>query len=1063
MKSLNHTSGKISKIFFALQCSCCLLLAAGKAAAQAQVVPDASGIVYVKPSGTGSGSSWSSACSSLADALAAAAGSSSGIRQIWVAEGTYKPNRPANNPGSIADGNRNSAFVLAPGVKLYGGFPANADDVNHKTLASRSWWVHPTVLSGDLNGDDVEGDLSTNKLDNAYHVVVAAGSMIGNADTARLDGFTIAGGNASANNKITVNGMPNISNANGGGIYVSVSQVVAFANIIVSGNKAREGGGGIQFDGGSSVFTGVKISNNTATNGGGMLVIGGTHTFTNLYVGRNSADYGGGIYTSSTTSSTFTNVLICGNTAVNSGGGVNCNGSATATCINTTIANNYTNSGQSGGVNIQGGVVNLCNSIVWGNNNKVGNSGKNVSNGVVYDRCLVEGGAVSGTGIISNADPLFVTAAVATTSGPAATEGNFHLRPGSPALDAGSGVYAAGVATDLAGDSRVQGYSMAVDLGAYERSAVRPDANGVVYVKQGGTGSGCSWADAHPSLSAALAAARNAPSAGDVAIRQIWVAEGVYKPNRPMDNTDIVDPLNRKNTFLMAPNVKVYGGFPKNADDVRNSTLSSRDWRAYPTVLSGDLAGNDVSGNMSTNKSDNTYHVVVAIGSSKMLNSDTARLDGFVVTGGYADGKMNKEEIYNHSGGGIYATYTTMLFTNDSVTGNFATGNSFSESGGGGIYLSGNISTLTNMSVCGNISNGYGGGVACIHGTNNPKVDVVFTGVRICGNTSRDGGGGLYLYVWNKHTFVNMDISNNVTTNEYAGGVYHYCSDSVTFISSRISGNVAKSGGGFYHEGGTFFLLSVLISGNVAIDEGGGMCSYSSMGNVINNATIVGNYSKNGDGGLHCGNNTEIQNTIIYGNNPVNFSKTGIISTTCKRCLVQGGTVDGTAIISNSDPRFVNLVAATGTSSPTTAGDYRLQSGSPAIDKGNNSLVLAANTTDVYGNTRIQGCSRTVDLGAHEYGVVRPNAKGVIYVKQDGGTGEGSSWSSALASLSDALVAAASPQCGGVVKQIWVAEGTYKPTRPADNQNTVNATDRKNSFVLAAGVKVYGGFPANAN
>jgi hypothetical protein len=57
----------------------------------------------------------------------------------------------------------------------------------------------------------------------------------------------------------------------------------------------------------------------------------------------------------------------------------------------------------------------------------------------------------------------------------------------------------------------------------------------------------------------------------------------------------------------------------------------------------------------------------------------------------------------------------------------------------------------------------------------------------------------------------------------------------------------------------------------------------------------------------------------------------------------------------HSDPLFVNAAG----------GNYRLQAGSPCIDRGNNSYVPAGVTTDLDGNPRIQ--NGTVDLGAYEY------------------------------------------------------------------------------------------------
>src|SRR5207253_10917240 len=56
--------------------------------------------------------------------------------------------------------------------------------------------------------------------------------------------------------------------------------------------------------------------------------------------------------------------------------------------------------------------------------------------------------------------------------------------------------------------------------------------------------------------------------------------------------------------------------------------------------------------------------------------------------------------------------------------------------------------------------------------------------------------------------------------------------------------------------------------------------------------------------------------------------------------------------ILGQDPKFIN---------PAT-GDYRLQAGSPAIDKGYPSSL----TTDFAGNPRPWGA--TIDIGAYEYG-----------------------------------------------------------------------------------------------
>ena len=87
---------------------------------------------------------------------AAAAGSGT---QIWVAAGRYVPAPP--------NGDKTISITLKSGVALYGGF--NGAETS---LAQRDPVVNVTIISGDLNGNDVNG---TNTVDNSYHVIRGAG------------------------------------------------------------------------------------------------------------------------------------------------------------------------------------------------------------------------------------------------------------------------------------------------------------------------------------------------------------------------------------------------------------------------------------------------------------------------------------------------------------------------------------------------------------------------------------------------------------------------------------------------------------------------------------------------------------------------------------------------------------------------------------------------------------------------------------------------------------------------------------------------------------------------
>src|SRR5689334_3959974 len=131
------------------------------------------GIRYVNvalTTGANDGTSWANAFRGVAGLQSALAGA--GGDQIWVAQGTYKPN---------ASNFRDIPFVLQNAVEIYGGFAGT-----ETALDQRDWVAHPTILSGDLSGNDGSGIYT----DNSYHVLKVGPSAY------ILDGFTVRGGNA---------------------------------------------------------------------------------------------------------------------------------------------------------------------------------------------------------------------------------------------------------------------------------------------------------------------------------------------------------------------------------------------------------------------------------------------------------------------------------------------------------------------------------------------------------------------------------------------------------------------------------------------------------------------------------------------------------------------------------------------------------------------------------------------------------------------------------------------------------------------------------------------------
>jgi len=110
----------------------------------------------------------------------------------------------------------------------------------------------------------------------------------------------------------------------------------------------------------------------------------------------------------------------------------------------------------------------------------------------------------------------------------------------------------------------------------------------------------------------------------------------------------------------------------------------------------------------------------------------------------------------------------------------------------------------------------------------------------------------------------------------------------------------------------------------------------------------------------------QINNTIISGSGKfIGYTFSGLqASTTLNHCWLDTTSFKCTAPppsvtcaagnIFGTDPMFVAPLS----------GDYRLQSCSPLVNAGNNVYVPATNTTDLGGQSRIQG--GTVDIGAYE-------------------------------------------------------------------------------------------------
>jgi predicted outer membrane repeat protein len=385
-------------------------------------------IWYVVPGGTGTEdcSSWTDACS-----LDVALNNGFSNTEIWAATGVYTPGMSSYD-----------TFQLQDGVALYGGFDP---DSSADQFEERDWEAFPTVLSGDVDGNDTtdaNGVVTTTHSiagNNSLHVVTASVQD----STAVLDGFTITGGNA--------NGF-DLSDECGGGMYNEHLSRLTLTNVTFSGNTAAYRGGGMYNEHLSILaLSNVTFSNNTATLGGGMSNSSSSAALTNVSFSGNRASFGGGMHNWSS-SPTLTNITFSGNLAGNYGGGMYNQVSSSPSVRNSILWNNRDSSGTgtlSASIYNNSSTVTLTLSLAQG-------SGGSAS--WTSDPSYVDGGGNL------DSDPLFVQP-IDPIQAPIPS-GDLHLQAGSPAINTGDNQYVTGILTDLDGNPRISGEI--VDMGAYE-------------------------------------------------------------------------------------------------------------------------------------------------------------------------------------------------------------------------------------------------------------------------------------------------------------------------------------------------------------------------------------------------------------------------------------------------------------------------------------------------------------------------------------------------------------------------------------------------------------------
>lgn len=339
-----------------------------------------------------------------------------------------------------------------------------------------------------------------------------------------------------------------------------------------------------------------------------------------------------------------------------------------------------------------------------------------------------------------------------------------------------------------------------------------------------GNGDGTSWCDAFIHLQDALAA----PLPEGKVQREIRVADGTYKPDQGGGNVS-GDALA---AFRLLDGVTVSGGFA----GCGASNPDERDPGRFPTVLSGDLAGDDQVN--FANYEDNSVHVVIGSGVSS-----TAILDGFQIVGGNGDG------------GGLFVNRGSPIVRHCTFRSNRG-------GYGGAAFVVGSGSNVSFVDCIFLANKGVNGGA--IFADRKVRVERGF----FVGNQA-DAGGAIRLLEGGDATIRESIFASNSATN---GGGAVYGSQDVTCNIDRcmLVGNQSDRGGGLHGREARFTITNSLLLGNRANLGGGLFINECFEGRQIVNTSIIGNLAEFGGGiyGDSCSfeDDYALVNSIVWDN-----------------------------------------------------------------------------------------------------------------------------------------------------------------------------------------------------
>lgn len=346
--------------------------------------------------------------------------------------------------------------------------------------------------------------------------------------------------------------------------------------------------------------------------------------------------------------------------------------------------------------------------------------------------------------------------------------------------------------------------------------------------------------------------------------------------------------------------------------DGTENSVAERDVFVNQTILSGDLNNNDTGVDYTGMNRGDNTYHVM------QLNANNVTLDGLTIK----DGHANAASGLNAQGGAILISVTSsgLILKNCNIVDNVSVN-------GGAIKSTFDTNATVVIENCkfqNNVGR-YGCGAYLIT-NNNRALTINITNSLFSNNVSKDFSGTSQGYtgssVWLRAHGTNSSISTTITNCTFANNT-----DIATHPNSTQRGTLA-------------------VSRNT---------SNNSTHNVIISNSII--YNNIGTGNI---------TTLDINRGHVNYPSSVLVYNSIGEDNFSTINTSNLINTSNADPLFINA----------SSNDFTLQSGSPAVDAGDNSSLPAGITIDLLGNQRI--FNSTVDMGAYEFGATTLGTNDVI-------------------------------------------------------------------------------------